>query len=160
MVHKLVQHTHADVGCCCDCRFKPYWVPVEKMYNATSSSNGLAQGGHRGLARVTAVQGSANLAMPPQYESNTYRTESDDSASVQSDATYSSDDSVSMQNSGSSWTGVAAGVILAFCIGAIAGALAYRGHEQRTSFDTRSSELVEQNHLLHQQSSVSQNQNL
>lgn len=130
------------------------------MYNATSSSNGLAQGGHRGLARVTAVQGSANLAMPPQYESNTYRTESDDSASVQSDATYTSDDSVSMQNSGSRWTGVAAGVILAFCIGAIAGALAYRGHEQRTYFDTRSSELVEQNHLLHQQSSVSQNQNL
>jgi len=143
------------------CRFKPYWVPVGKMYNATASSNGLAQGGHRGLARVTAQQGSASLATPSQYESDTLRSESDDTASIQSDATSDSTTSSTAQRGSSSWAGAVAGILLAFCVGAIVGAVAYRGHEQRMSpLDTHSSELVEQHRLLNQQSSLSQNQNL
>lgn len=142
-------------------RFKPYWVPVEKMYNATASSNGLAQGGHRGLARVTAQQGSANLATPPQYESDTLRSESDDTASIQSDATSDSTTSSTAQRGSSTWAGAVAGILLAFCVGAIVGAVAYRGHEQHMSpLDTHSSELVEQHRLLNQQSSLSQNQNV
>ena len=143
------------------CRFKPYWVPVEKMYNATASSKGLAQGGHRGLARVTAQQGSATLATPPQYESDTLRSESDDTASIQSDATSDSTTSSTAQRGSSNWAGAVAGILLAFCVGAIVGAVAYRGHEQHvTPLDTHSSELVEQHRLLNQQSSLSQNQNL
>jgi len=143
------------------CRFKPYWVSVEKMYNATASSNGLAQGGHRGLARVTAQQGSANLATPPQYESDTLRSESDDTASIQSDATSDSTTSSTAQQRSSNWAGAVAGILLAFCVGAVVGAVAYRAHEQHMSpLDTHSSELVEQHRLLNQQSSVSQNQNL
>ncbi|KAL0037777.1 hypothetical protein WJX77_011527 [Trebouxia sp. C0004] len=142
-------------------RFKPYWVPVEKMYNATASSNGLAQGGHRGLARVTAQQGSANLATPPHYESDTLRSESDDTASIQSDATSDNTPSSTAQRGSSNWAGAVAGILLAFCVGAIVGAVAYRGHEQHVSpLDTHSSELVEQHRLLNQQSSLSQNQNL
>ncbi len=133
------------------------------MYNATASSNGLAQGGHRGLARVTALQGSANLAVPSHYESDGSTSESDDSARVQS--VYSSDDGTSSstyQKSSSNWASVVTGVLLAFCVGTIVGAFAYSRHERRAgvSLEPYSSELVEQNRLLHQQSSVSQNQHL
>ena len=127
------------------------------MYKATASSNGLAQGGHRGLARVTALPGSAQLPTPPQYASNSPRSESDDSASVQSDATSSNGQSSSPAKEGkTNRSGVVAAVLLAFCVGAIAGAFAYRGHERHATLDTYSSELVEQNRLLHNQSSVSQ----
>lgn len=142
------------------CRFKPYWVPVAAMYNATASSNGLNQGGHRGLARVTAMPGSATLASPPEYEAESFRTESDDTHSVQSDATYDGDGSgpTSKPTRG----GAVAAVLLAFCAGAIVGALAYRGHERRTVADAYGSELVPQSEhtheLLQQQSSVSRGQ--
>lgn len=141
-------------------RFKPYWVPVAAMYNATASSNGLNQGGHRGLARVTAMPGSATLASPPEYEAESFRTESDDTHSVQSDATYDGDGSgpTSKPTRG----GAVAAVLLAFCAGAIVGALAYRGHERRTVADAYGSELVPQSEhtheLLQQQSSVSRGQ--
>ena len=125
------------------------------MYNATASSNGLNQGGHRGLARVKALPGSANLASPPQYEADSFRTESDDSESIQSDATSDGE----RQGSNSGRGGAVAAVILAFCAGAIVGALAYRGHERRTAPERYSSELVTQtdqtHELLQQQSSVS-----
>ena len=132
---------------------------MAKMYNATASSNGLSQGGHRGLARVTAVSNSASLATPAHYEADSYRTESDDTDSVEEDATYSSDGSDSSdQTGGSSKSGIAAGIILAFCVGAIAGAFAYSSFEKRTQVpDSPSSEMVEQTRLLHMQSSVSQN---
>lgn len=125
------------------------------MYNATASSNGLNQGGHRGLAKVTALPGSANLATPPEYEADSFRTESDDTESIQSDATSDGDKQASKPGRG----GAVAAVLLAFCAGAIVGALAYRGHERRTSTDAYSSELVTQtdqtHELLQQQSSVS-----
>ena len=141
---------------CAVCRFKPYWVPLAAMYNATSSSSGLNQGGHRGLARVKAVPGSASLASPSEYEADSFRTESDDTESVQSDATY--DGSNPGRKSGRG--GAVAAVLLAFCAGAIVGALAYRGHERRTVETGHNHELVtvnsDQTHeLLQQQSSVS-----
>ena len=140
-------------------RFKPYWVPVAKMYNATASSNGLSQGGHRGLARVKALPDAASLATPAHYESDSYKTESDDTESIESDATYSSDGSASgaQQQGRGNRSGIAAGVILAFCIGAIVGAFAYSSYEKRTQVpESPTSELIERNHLLHMQSSVSQ----
>lgn len=138
------------------CRFKPYWVPIAAMYNATASSNGLNQGGHRGLARVKALPGSATLASPPQYAADTFRTESDDTESIQSDATYDGREHGTKSGRG----GAVAAVLLAFCAGAIVGALAYRGHERRTVSHGHSHELVtvnsDQTHeLLQQQSSVS-----
>lgn len=141
---------------CVVCRFKPYWVPVAAMYNATTSSNGLNQGGHRGLARVKALPGSSTLASPPEYEADSFRTESDDTESVQSDATYNHGEQERKSGVGSA----VAAVLLAFCAGAIVGALAYRGHERRTVADAYSSELVTVNsdpthELLQQQSSVS-----
>ena len=141
---------------CVTCRFKPYWVPVAAMYNATASSNGLNQGGHRGLARVKALPGSATLASPPEYKADSFRTESDDTESVQSDATYDG----SNQGRKSGRGGAVAAVLLAFCAGAIVGALAYRGHERRTVATGHNHELVtvnsDQTHeLLQQQSSVS-----
>lgn len=131
------------------------------MYDATASSNGLAQGGHRGLARVTAQAGSANLATPAQYESDSLSSDSDDSAVIQSDATSEDTSSSTVTKGSINWAGALAGILLAFCAGAIAGAVAYRGHEMRTgSLEPHSSELVEQHRLLNQQSSVSQNANL
>ena len=131
------------------------------MYNATASSNGLNQGGHRGLVRVTALPGSATLASPPEYEAESFRTESDDTQSVQSDATYDGDDD-GAHNSKPARGGAVAAVLLAFCAGAIVGALAYRGHERRTVAVGYGSELVPQNdhthELLQQQSSVSRGQ--
>lgn len=133
-------------------------MPVAAMYNATVSSNGLNQGGHRGLARVTALPGSATLASPPEYEAESFRTESDDTQSVQSDATYDDEGDGGNKSKPGRGSAVAA-VLLAFCAGAIVGALAYRGHERHTVANGYDSELVPQSdhthELLQQQSSVS-----
>lgn len=97
------------------------------MYNSTASSAGLAQGGHRGIVRVTAVPGAALLAVPASYQAHDSASESDDP----SDRVQSMTTSSSSHNNG---FGTIASVLLAFCGGLVIGAFVHHANNRvRTS---------------------------
>ena len=125
------------------CRFKPYWVPLATMYNATASSAGLNQGGHRGVVRVTAQPGALSLAVPASYQATvTASEESDDPSDRLESTTTSTTTSSSHHNNG---FGTIASVLLAFCGGLVIGAFVHHANNRvRTASNAGySSELSE-----------------
>lgn len=94
------------------------------MYNATASSHGLNQGGHRGIVRVTAEPGASSLAVPASYDAaHTASEESDDpSARIESTSTSSGS-----HNNG---FGTIASVMLSFCAGLVIGAFVHHANNR------------------------------
>lgn len=105
------------------CRFKPYWVPVAQMYNATASSHGLNQGGHRGIVRVTAVPGASSLALPASYQTV-------HSASEESDDPSDRIETTSSTSQGNNGFGTIASVMLSFCAGLVIGAFLHHANNR------------------------------
>lgn len=97
------------------------------MYNATASSAGLNQGGHRGVVRVTAQPGALLLAVPASYQATVTASESDDPSDRLESTTTSTSTSSSNHNNG---FGTIASVLLAFCGGLVIGAFVHHANNR------------------------------